>query len=130
MRVLDVAASHDVGRILNPIGAEGQVDGGVVMGIGMALLEGTQISADGHQINPHLLDYKLQTMSDAPPIKQRFVDIVDPDGPYGGKGIGEPPCVPTPGAIANAISQVTGVQVKRLPMTPTRVWEATMGVDE
>ncbi len=106
------------GRILNPIGAEGQVDGGVVMGIGMALLEGTQISADGHQINPHLLDYKLQTMSDAPPIKQRFVDVIDPDGPYGGKGIGEPPCVPTPGAIGNAISQVAGVQVKRLPMTP------------
>jgi CO/xanthine dehydrogenase Mo-binding subunit len=130
VRVLDVAASHDVGTVLNPIGAEGQVDGGVVMGIGMALLEGTQISDDGHQINPHLLDYKLQTMSDAPPIKQRFVDVVDPDGPYGGKGIGEPPCVPTPGAIANAISQVTGVQVKRLPMTPTRVWEATTGVAE
>ncbi len=129
VRVLDVAASHDVGQILNPIGAEGQVDGGVVMGIGMALLEGTQISAEGHQINPHLLDYKLQTMSDAPPIKQRFVDVVDPDGPYGGKGIGEPPCVPTPGAIANAITQVAGVQVKRLPMTPTRVWEATLGVD-
>ncbi len=130
VRVLDVAASHDVGRVLNPIGAEGQVDGGVVMGIGMALLEGTQISADGNQVNPHLLDYKLQTMSDAPPIKQRFVDVVDPDGPYGGKGIGEPPCVPTPGAIANAIAQVTGVQVRYLPMTPTRVWEAVTGVAE
>jgi CO/xanthine dehydrogenase Mo-binding subunit len=69
VRVLDVAAVHESGRVLNPIGANGQVEGGVVMGIGMALLEGSLIADDGRQVNPHLLDYKLQTASDSPPIR-------------------------------------------------------------
>ncbi len=127
VRVLDVAAVHESGRVLNPIGANGQVEGGVVMGIGMALLEGSLIGDDGRQVNPHLLDYKLQTASDSPPIKIGWVDAPTKDGaggPKGSKGIGEPPCVPTPGAIANAIAQVTGARVHRLPMTPARVWEA------
>ena len=125
VRVLDVAASHDCGRIINPIGANGQVEGGVVMGIGMALTEGTLLDEDGRQRNPHLLDYKLQTMSDSPPIKIHFVEIDTPNaGPMGSKGIGEPPCVPTPGAVANAIRKVTGRRIDRLPMTPERVWEA------
>ena len=106
-------------------GANGQVEGGVVMGIGMALTEGTLLDEDGRQRNPHLLDYKLQTMSDSPPIKIHFVEIDTPNaGPMGSKGIGEPPCVPTPGAVANAIRKVTGRRIDRLPMTPERVWEA------
>src|SRR4051794_8609551 len=125
VRVLDVAASHDCGRILNPIGANGQVEGGVVMGIGMALSEGTLLDEEGRQRNPHLLDYKLQTMSDSPPITTHFVEIDTPNaGPLGSKGIGEPPCVPTPGAVANAIRKITGRRIDRLPMTPERVWEA------
>jgi hypothetical protein len=101
-RVLEVAASHDCGVILNPVGAEGQVEGGVVMGIGMATLEGSIVGEDGRQKNPHLLDYKLQTAADAPPISIAFVDAPSPyGGPKGSKGTGEPPCVPTPGAIGN-----------------------------
>jgi CO/xanthine dehydrogenase Mo-binding subunit len=125
VRVLRVAAAHDSGRVINPIGANGQVEGGVVMGIGMALTEGSLLTDDGRQRNPHLLDYKLQTMSDAPPIDVHWVEIDTPHaGPMGSKGIGEPPCVPTPGAIANAIRKVTGKPLERLPMTPERVWEA------
>ncbi len=125
VRVLEVAAAHDSGRVLNRIGADGQVEGGVVMGIGMALSEGIQLSDDGRQLNPYLLDYKLATASDAPPITVHWVEVPDPGaGPNGAKGVAEPPCVPTPGAIANAIAKVTGARVHRLPMTPTRVWEA------
>jgi CO/xanthine dehydrogenase Mo-binding subunit len=128
VRVLEVAAAHESGTVLNPIGANGQVEGGVVMGIGMALLEGSLIGDDGRQQNPHLLDYKLQTASDSPPIHIAWADTRTKEGqggPNGSKGIGEPPCVPTAGAIGNAIAQVTGARVFRLPMTPARVWEAT-----
>jgi CO/xanthine dehydrogenase Mo-binding subunit len=127
VRVLEVAAAHESGTVLNPIGANGQVEGGVVMGIGMALLEGSLIGDDGRQQNPHLLDYKLQTASDSPPIHIAWADTRTKEGaggPNGSKGIGEPPCVPTAGAIGNAIAQVTGARVHQLPMTPTRVWEA------
>ncbi|MBV9167506.1 MAG: xanthine dehydrogenase family protein molybdopterin-binding subunit [Solirubrobacterales bacterium] len=126
VRVLRAAAAHDSGTILNPVGAEGQVRGGVVMGIGQALTEGMQLDGEGRQLNPHLLDYKLATAADAPPIEISWVETPAVNGgPNGSKGIGEPPCVPTPGAIANAIARVIGERVRRLPMTPERVWEAT-----
>ena len=124
-RVLRVAAVHDSGRILNPTGAQGQVYGGVVMGIGQALTEATQFDEAGRQRNPHLLDYKLPTAADVPRIDIAWVETPALDGgPNGSKGMGEPPCVPTPGAIANAIAQATGRRVRSLPMTPERVWEA------
>ena len=123
VRVLRVAAAHDSGRILNKNGANGQVYGGVVMGVGLALSEGTMIDDAGHQRNPHLLDYKLVTCSDAPEIEVRWIEY-DSVGPRGSKGVGEPPQVPTAGAIANAITKVLGGQVRKLPMTPERVWEA------
>ena len=123
VRVLKVAAAHDSGRILNKRGADGQVYGGVVMGVGLALSEGTMLDDDGRQRNPHLLDYKLVTASDAPEIDVRWVEY-DSVGPRGSKGVGEPPQVPTAGAIANAITKVLGTQVRRLPMTPERVWAA------
>jgi CO/xanthine dehydrogenase Mo-binding subunit len=125
-RVLRVAAAHDSGTILNPVGAEGQVRGGVVMGIGQALSEGMQLDESGRQLNPHLLDYKLVTSADAPPIEIAWVQTYAADGgPNGSKGIGEPPCVPTPGAVGNAIARALGRRVYRLPMTPERVWEAS-----
>ncbi len=124
-RVLRVAAAHDSGRILNPVGANGQVYGGVVMGIGQALTEGTQLDEDGRQLNPYLLDYKLVTAADAPRIDIAWVEIDTPNaGPKGSKGIGEPPCVPTAGAVANAIAKAIGARVHELPMTPERVWAA------
>ena len=125
VRVLQVAAAHDSGTIVNRLGATGQVYGGVVMGIGQALLEVSQLDADGRQRNPHLLDYKLVTASDAPRIDVEWIETpAENGGPKGTKGVGEPPTVPTPGAIANAIARVIGGRVRELPMTPERVWAA------
>jgi CO/xanthine dehydrogenase Mo-binding subunit len=125
VRVLHVAAVHDSGVIINPTGANGQVYGGVVMGIGQALSEVTQLDPDGSQRNPHLLDYKLVTASDAPRIDVAWIETpAQNGGPNGSKGVGEPPTVPTPGAIANAIARVIGARVRQLPMTPERVWAA------
>jgi len=124
VRVLRVAAAHDSGVILNPSGADGQVRGGVVMGIGQALSEGMQLE-QGRQLNPHLLDYKLVTSADAPSIEVAWVETPAVNGgPNGSKGIGEPPCVPTPGAVANAVAKAIGTRIHRLPMTPERLWEA------
>ena len=131
VRVLQVAAAHDSGTIVNRIGASGQVYGGVVMGIGQALLEVSQLDADGRQRNPHLLDYKLVTAADAPRIDVAWIETpAENGGPLGTKGVGEPPTVPTPGAIANAIAQVVGSRIRELPMTPERVWAAASGQSE
>jgi CO/xanthine dehydrogenase Mo-binding subunit len=125
-RVMRVAAVHDCGVIINPMGANGQVYGGVVMGIGQALSEVTQLDEEGRQLNPHLLDYKLVTASDAPRIDIDWIETETPNaGPKGSKGVGEPPCVPTAGAIANAIARAIGARVRFLPMTPERVWDAS-----
>jgi CO/xanthine dehydrogenase Mo-binding subunit len=125
VRVLQVAAVHDSGVIVNRLGATGQVYGGVVMGIGQALLEASQLDADGRQRNPHLLDYKLVTAADAPRIDVAWIETpAQNGGPKGTKGVGEPPTVPTPGAIANAIARAIGGRVRELPMTPERVWAA------
>ena len=125
VRVLQVAAAHDCGKILNRLGADGQVYGGVVMGLGQALTEGTQLDDDGRQRNPHLLDYKLLTASDTPRIDIAWIETDTPNaGPKGSKGVGEPPCVPTAGAVANAIAKVVKGRVRQLPMTPERVWDA------
>ena len=129
VRVLRVAAAHDSGIILNRKGADGQVTGGVVMGVGLALSEGTLLDEQGRQRNAGLLDYKLVTCSDAPEMEIDWIQIPTKNaGPRGSKGVGEPPQVPTAGAIANAISKVLGDQVRQLPMTPERVWETAQGV--
>lgn len=131
VRVIEFAAAHDSGVILNRIGADGQVYGGVLMGIGQALSEATWFDDDGRQRNPGLLDYKLQTVSDAPTIDIRWIEIDTPGaGPKGSKGVGEPPSVPTPGAIGNAIAKLIGRHVNRLPMTPERVWETMQDSQE
>jgi CO/xanthine dehydrogenase Mo-binding subunit len=123
-RVLDHVAVHDFGRVLNPSGAEGQVEGGVVHGLGIALSEGTA-NRDGLQLNPHLLDYKLQTAADAPRIAVGFVESDPGEGtPLGAKGVGEPPVIPPAAAVGNALARACGSRVRRLPMTPERIWEA------
>lgn len=123
-RVLEVYAAHDSGTIINPIAAEGQVEGAVTMGIGQALTEGTTYDGDAHQRNAALLEYKLQTCADAPRVDIEFVQIPTPNaGPRGAKGLAEAPNVPTPAAVANAIAAVIGTPVRRLPMTAERVWE-------
>jgi len=123
VRVLEIAAAHDFGRVLNPGGARGQVEGGVVHSIGMALTEGTTYR-DGRQLNPHLLDYKLQTAADAPTIRVEFIETTGAGGPRGGKGVGEPPIIAAAAAVGNAIANASGARVRELPMTAPRVWAA------
>ena len=125
VRVVHVSAAHDSGTIINHIGAVGQVEGGVLMGVGQALTEGTRYDEEGHQLNAGLLEYKLQTCADAPTIVTQFVQIVTPDaGPRGAKGLAEAPNVATAAAISNAIAKLVGRPVRQLPMTAERVWEA------
>jgi CO/xanthine dehydrogenase Mo-binding subunit len=125
VRVLELVAAHDFGRVINPEGARGQVEGGVVHSIGMALTEGTSYR-DGLQVNPHLLDYKLQTAADAPAIRVEFVETAGVMGPRGGKGVGEPPITAAAAAVANGIASAIGARVRQLPMTAPRVWAAVM----
>jgi len=123
-RVIGYVAVHDCGRIVNPAGADGQVEGGVVHGLGIALTEGT-VHREGRQLNPNLLDYKLQTAADAPPIAVAFVESDLGKGtPFGSKGVGEPPVIPPAAAVGNALARAAGARVRRLPMSPERVWEA------
>lgn len=129
-RVLEVHTAHDSGTILNPVAAHGQIEGGVLMGIGQALTEGTQYGDDGRQRNPGLLEYKLQTIADAPSIHTQFVEIFTPNaGPRGAKGLAEAPNVATAGAVSNAIARATGVRVRQLPMTSERVWNAVSAAE-
>jgi CO/xanthine dehydrogenase Mo-binding subunit len=122
--VPQVVAVHEFGRVLNPLGAQGQVEGGVIQAVGTALLEGSRY-ADGLQQNPGLLGYKLVTAPDAPAVTVEFLDDpVDQGGPHGGKAVGEPPVVGTAAAIGNAIATATGHRVRALPMSPERVWTA------
>ena len=123
VRVLEVSTAHDSGVIINHAGATGQVEGGVMMGIGQALTEGTVYSEDGGQENPAFLDYKLQTVADAPPIKIHFAETQG-IGPRGSKPIAEAPNVATAAAISNAVNKLVGHPVGQLPMTAERVWGA------
>jgi len=118
---------QDVGKAINPVQVEGQLQGGATQGIGWALYEGYDYDASGQMRNPTLLDYKLPTMMDVPPIDTVLVEVPYPGHPYGARGVGETPIVPPPAAIAEAIAQATGARVCELPMTPARVLEA-MGV--
>jgi CO/xanthine dehydrogenase Mo-binding subunit len=124
--VLKVVAVHDAGRILNPNGAEGQIQGGVVMSLSYAL--GEQLILDeGMVVNPSFADYKILTSMEIPEIKVIFVGEPDPSGPFGAKGLGEHGCIPTAAALANAVYDAVGIRLFELPITPDKVVEAVSG---
>lgn len=125
VRVLRVAAAHDVGKAINPAGIEGQIDGGVLMGVGYALSE-QMILQDGQILNPFLRAYGLPAATDAPAIERIIIESADAEGPFGAKGVAEHTVVPTAAAIANAIAHATGVRLYELPMTPERVLRALL----
>jgi CO/xanthine dehydrogenase Mo-binding subunit len=124
VEVLDLVAIQDVGRALNPALVEEQVHGGVGQGIGWALHEAMRWSENGQPLNPSFLDYDLPKASQLPPIAVELVEVPSPIGPFGAKGVGEPPVVPTAAAIANAIADAIGVHLSELPITPERVLAA------
>jgi CO/xanthine dehydrogenase Mo-binding subunit len=115
VKVLKVVSVHDSGRIINPMAAEGQVHGGVHMGIGYALYE-ELVLEQGRVVNASFADYHVPTALETPVVKAVFVENPDPAGPFGAKGIGETACIPTAAAIANAVYDATGRRVKKLPI--------------
>jgi xanthine dehydrogenase molybdenum-binding subunit len=121
VKVLGITAVHDVGRVINPMGAEGQVHGGVVMGLGYALTEELLVE-EGKIVNPSFREYKLITAPEVPPIDIAFVETDDPEGPYGAKGMAESPLICTAPAVANAVRHALGIRCTTLPLTPERVY--------
>jgi CO/xanthine dehydrogenase Mo-binding subunit len=121
VKVLGITAAHDVGRAINPALVEGQVEGGVAQGLGMALMEEF---TPGRGENLH--DYLIPTIGDVPPVTSILIEDPSPEGPMGAKGIGEQALIPTAPAILNAISDATGVRIRRTPATPDRVRAAIL----
>jgi len=113
-------ASHDVGRAINPLLLEGQVEGGVAQGIGWALTE-DMVTRDGHVLNATFLDYRIPGSKDLPRVVSDFVEPVDINGPFGAKGIGEPALNPVPAAIANAVYDAIGIRFTSLPISAEKV---------
>ncbi|MEO5965616.1 MAG: molybdopterin cofactor-binding domain-containing protein, partial [Candidatus Limnocylindrales bacterium] len=111
-----IVAAHDVGRAINPTLVEGQVEGGIAQGLGLALMEAY---VPGRTDNLH--DYLIPTVGDAPTIEVILVEDAEPSGPYGAKGVGEPALVPTAPAILGAIRDATGARITCVPATPDRV---------
>src|SRR5208283_4301421 len=120
--VVKVVAVHEAGRIINRNTFEGQVHGGVMMGVGLALLERrTMDGPEGRVINANLEDYKMLGPEELPEIETVIMDEVTPMNNVGGKGIGEPCTVPTAAAVANAVAHALGIRVYELPLTPDRI---------
>ena len=124
VRLKKVWAVHDSGHILNPQLAEAQVHGGVAMGLGYALGEEMRYDSEtGRPLNNNFLDYKFPTAMDVPDIEVAFVETYEPSGPFGAKGLAEPPIIPQAAAVRNAILHATGVGFDTLPMNPQRLVE-------
>ena len=121
VRVTRITAANDVGKAINPMGVEGQIEGGAVQGMGYGLME-ELVTKDGRMLNPSLVDYHIPTSLDAPEVVPIIVEEADGFGPYGAKGIGEPSLIPTPAAVLNAVSHAIGKQLRRTPASPENVW--------
>jgi CO/xanthine dehydrogenase Mo-binding subunit len=122
-RVVSATAAVDVGKAINPRAVEGQVEGGVSQAVGYALME-EMIIQDGQVQNPSFLDYHIPTFVDMPEVQTVLVEIPDPNGPFGAKGVGEPPFTTAGPAIVNAIADATGVVVDEIPLAPERLYGA------
>jgi CO/xanthine dehydrogenase Mo-binding subunit len=126
--VLGHVIAQDVGRALNPALVEGQMRGGTTQGLGWALLEEIGYDEQGQPVAGSFVDYAMPTAGGVPLIDTAIVEVPAPEGPYGAKGVGEAPVIGVAGAVANAVAAATGgVRMRRLPMTPERVWRAIDG---
>jgi CO/xanthine dehydrogenase Mo-binding subunit len=123
VRVLRIVAAHDSGRIINPTLAEGQLEGGIIQGLGYALFEERVVDSRlGLVLNPTMHDYKIPTIGDVLEIDAFFIDRADVVANHtGAKGVAEPPIIPVAPAIANAVADAIGVEMNELPITPWRV---------
>jgi len=124
VRVVELATTQEVGKVMNPQGLEGQIDGGTAQGLGLALLEEIQVRG-GQILNASFTDYLLPTILDMPPVVKQVLEHPDPEAPYGLKGVGEPPNISTPPAIVAALRDATGCALPRIPVRP----EQLAGID-
>jgi CO/xanthine dehydrogenase Mo-binding subunit len=123
VKLLSFAAAQDVGFAINPTLIEGQIQGAVAQGIGRSFMEDYAFR-NGIMQNPNFLDYRMPTSVDLPFIDTLLVEVKSEMEPYGVRGVGEPPMIPTTAAVANAVHSATGVRIKNLPMTPEQVLKA------
>lgn len=128
VRVHRLVVVQDVGRVINPLAIQGQLRGGATQGLGWALYEQMLYDEQGQLVTGTLMDYTLPSISQtAPDIDTVLVEVPSEHGPFGARGVGEAPVVPTAAAVTNAIADLTGVRFSDLPLTPPKVWAALAG---
>ncbi len=123
IKVLKMASSQDVGFAINPMAVEGQIEGGTVQGYAWATMEEMQYNENGN-VNPGFVDYRVPTTADLPTVESVIVEVEAPEGPFGAKGVGEPPITPTLATMANAVADAVGIRITELPMKPEKVVDA------
>src|SRR5690606_2470040 len=124
VRLTNYVTIQDVGRALNPAAVEGQIIGGTLQSIGFGLYEMMTYGEDGQLVSETLMDYGLPKADQVPSMETIIIEIPSRSGPFGAKGVGEPPIVPGPAAIANAVAAATNTRITEMPLTPERVVKA------
>src|SRR5574341_937930 len=122
--LLGFAIAQDAGFAVNPLSVEGQMQGGASQGLGIALSEEMLYDKQGRLLNANLLDYRMPTTRDLPPIEAIIVEVPSEEGPYGARIVGEPSIVAGAAAVANAVADAVGVRLTEVPVTPERVLRA------
>jgi xanthine dehydrogenase D subunit len=117
VRVVEIATAQDVGKAINPQAVEGQIEGGIAQGLGLALMEEIQV-VDGEVRNASFTDYLIPTVLDMPPVRLDVLELGDPEAPYGLRGVGEPPTISSTPAIVSALRNATGAALTRVPVRP------------
>ncbi len=120
VRVVEIATAQDVGKIMNPQALEGQIEGGIAQGLGLALMEEIQVQ-NGEVLNASFTDYLIPTILDMPPVKMEILELADSEAPYGLKGVGEPPTIASTPAIVAALRDATGRDLTRIPVKPEQL---------
>lgn len=121
IKVVELITSQDVGRVLNPLQLQGQLEGGAAQGLGLAVLEEINV-VDGRILNPSFTDYLLPTALDMPPVEiAALIEQPEPNAPFGAKGVGEPPAISSTAAVASAVRNATGLDLQRVPIRPTDI---------
>jgi CO/xanthine dehydrogenase Mo-binding subunit len=120
VRVVEIATAQDVGKAMNPQALEGQIEGGIAQGLGLALLEEIQVK-EGKIQNASFTDYLIPTILDMPSVRAEILELADPEAPYGLKGVGEPPTIASTPAIVSALRDATGQELARVPVKPEQI---------
>ncbi|MFC9434730.1 xanthine dehydrogenase subunit D [Nocardia sp. NPDC057030] len=128
VRVVELAVAQDVGKAMNPLAVEGQIEGGSAQGLGLALMEEILVDHQGKVRNPSFTDYLIPTILDVPPMPITLFEFAHPDSPYGLNGVGEPPTLSATPAILNALRNATGLDLARIPVRPSDIALAPLAV--